>query len=99
MGVYILRPPPPAGILYPPLLVHPPLLEGYSQGWGVGVYKIWPRISAQVLGKLWGFTVKKGSEKGVSRRCLERPLREYDPLSVHPIRADTFAGGGGLYNV
>ena len=39
-----------------------------------------------------GFAVKKGSEKGsrrgsekeVSRRCLERPLGEYDPLGVHP---------------
>ena len=40
-----------------------------------------------------GFTVKKrvlrrvlrkGSEKGVSRRCPERPLREYDPLGVRP---------------
>ena len=31
-----------------------------------------------------GFPVKKGSEKGVSRRCTERPLGEYDPLGVHP---------------
>ena len=39
-----------------------------------------------------GFTEKRGSEKGsqkgflegVSRRCLERPLREYDPLGVSP---------------
>ena len=26
----------------------------------------------------------RGSEKGVSRRCLERPLGEYDPLGVRP---------------
>ena len=40
-----------------------------------------------------GFTVdkssengsQKGSEKGFSRRCLECPLREYDPLGVRPI--------------
>ena len=40
-----------------------------------------------------GFTVKRvlrrvlrrGSEKGVSRRCLERPLVEYAPLGVRPI--------------
>ena len=35
-----------------------------------------------------GFTVKKGSEKGsekgVSRRCPERPLVEYAPLGVRP---------------
>ena len=39
-----------------------------------------------------GFTVKRGSEKGsqkgllegVSRRCLERPLGEYDPLCARP---------------
>ena len=42
-----------------------------------------------------GFTVKKtlsvlrrflrkGSEKGVSRRLLDRPLREYDALGVRP---------------
>ena len=40
-----------------------------------------------------GFTVKRvlrrvlrrGSEKGLSRRCLERPLEEYAPLGVRPI--------------
>ena len=40
-----------------------------------------------------GFAVKRvlrrvlrsGSEKGVSRGCLERPLGEYAPLSVRPI--------------
>ena len=39
-----------------------------------------------------GFTAKRvlrrvlrrGSEKGVSRRCLARPLGEYAPLGVHP---------------
>ena len=39
-----------------------------------------------------GFTVKrvlrrvlrKGSEKGVSRRYLERPLGEYAPFGVRP---------------
>ena len=40
-----------------------------------------------------GFAVKKGvlrrvlrrgSEKAVSRRCLERPLAEYAPLGVRP---------------
>ena len=39
-----------------------------------------------------GFTAKKGSEKvlrrgsekAVSRRCLERPLGEYAPLGVRP---------------
>ena len=37
-----------------------------------------------------GFTVEKGSEKGsekgISRRCLERPLGEYAPLGVRPIK-------------
>ena len=40
-----------------------------------------------------GFTVKRvprrvlrrGSEKAVSRRCLERPLGEQSPLGVRPI--------------
>ena len=32
-----------------------------------------------------GSTLKKGSQKGVSRRCLERPLGEHDPFGVHPI--------------
>ena len=31
-----------------------------------------------------GFTVRKGSEKGVSRRCPERPLEEYARLGVRP---------------
>ena len=43
-------------------------------------------------GPAMGFTVKKGSkrvlkrasEKGVSRRCLEHPLGEHDPVSVRP---------------
>ena len=30
------------------------------------------------------FTEKKGSEKAVFRRCLERPLEEYAPLGVRP---------------
>ena len=42
-----------------------------------------------------GFTIKRvlrrvlrrGSEKGVSRRCLERPPVEYAPLGVRPKRA------------
>ena len=28
--------------------------------------------------------LRRGSEKGVSRRCLERPLVEYAPLGVRP---------------
>ena len=28
--------------------------------------------------------LEKGSQKGVSRRCLERPLGKYDPLGVRP---------------
>ena len=28
--------------------------------------------------------LRRGSEKGVSRRCLERPLVEYAPLGAHP---------------
>ena len=43
-----------------------------------------------------GFTVKRvlrrvlrrGSEKGVSRRSLERPLEEYAPLGVRPNKAN-----------
>ena len=37
--------------------------------------------------------LRRGSEKGVSRRCLERPLGEQDPLGVAPIpkRLLTFA--------
>ena len=37
-------------------------------------------------GPAMGFTVKKGSEKAVSRKCLERPLGEYAPLGVRPTR-------------
>ena len=32
-----------------------------------------------------GVSRRKGVLRGVSRRCLERPLREYDPLGVRPI--------------
>ena len=27
------------------IFIPPPPLEGYFQGWGVGVYKVWPPIS------------------------------------------------------
>ena len=33
-----------------------------------------------------GFTVRKGSEKGVSGRCLENLLGEYAPLGMLPIK-------------
>ena len=56
--------------------------------------RFWEGFWGRVLGKgsqkgsekgaCYGFTAKKGSEKGVSRRCLERPLGEYDPLGVRP---------------
>ena len=39
--MYILSPH-AAGILYAHLVYAPPPLEGYFQGWGVGVYKNWP---------------------------------------------------------
>ena len=29
--------------------------------------------------------LRRGSEKWVSRRCLERPLEEHDPLGVRPL--------------
>ena len=59
-----------------------------------------------------GFTVKKGSEKGlrrgsekgVSRRCLERPLVEYAPLGVRPrqegspMSGSKFAQNGRFWN-
>ena len=53
-----------------------------------------------------GFTVKtflrrvlrRVSEKGVSRRCLECTLGEYDQLGVHPKSRDrvSFVKGGWL---
>ena len=50
-----------------------------------------------------GFIVKKrvlrrvlrrGSEKGVSRRCLERPLEEYAPLGVRPNKDNRLRSSG-----
>ena len=52
-----------------------------------------------------GFTVKKrvlrrvlrrGSEKGVSRRCLETPLGECDPLGVRPTQDTSKCGPNNL---
>ena len=59
-----------------------------GQGSGEG---FWGRVLRR--GSAMGFTVKRvlrgvlrrGSEKGLSRRCLERPLVEYAPLGVSPI--------------
>ena len=48
--------------------------------------------------------LRRGSEKGFSRRCPERPLGEYDPLGVRPSstdaestlgKADSRVGSGG----
>ena len=33
----------------------------------------------------WGRVLRRGSEKGVSRRCPERSVEEYAPLGVRPI--------------
>ena len=54
-----------------------------------GSEKVLGRVLGRALrrGPAMGFTVKKGSEKAVSRRCLERPLGDYDPLGVHPVWA------------
>ena len=38
----VLRPSAAGILLAPPLCFAPPPLEGNSQGWGVGVCKIWP---------------------------------------------------------
>ena len=32
--------------------------------------------------------LRRGSEKAISRRCLEGPLREYGPLGVRPRAAN-----------
>ena len=47
--------------------------------------KFWGRVLRRVLRRelAVGFAVK-GSEKGVSRRCPERPLGEYDPFRRAP---------------
>ena len=49
--------------------------------WGRAFYGFYSkkRVLRRVL--------RRGSEKGVSRRCLERPLGEYDPLGVRPIKS------------
>ena len=39
---------------------------------------------------------QRGSEKGVSRRCLERPLGEYDPLGARALYK--WSRGGDTYH-
>ena len=34
--------------------------------------------------------IRRGSQKEVSRRCLERPVGEYDPLGMCPIEVRCF---------
>ena len=44
--------------------------------------------------------LRRGSEKAVSRRCLERPLEEYAPLGVRPINIFIPGPGGvGVFHV
>ena len=40
----ILKAPCSRNFRRPPSSIHPPPLKGYLQGWGVGVYKVWPCI-------------------------------------------------------
>ena len=39
----------------------------------------------RVLRRVLGRVLRRGSEKAVSKRCLERPVGEYAPLGVRPI--------------
>ena len=41
--------------------------------------------------------LRRGSEKGVSRRCLEPPLAEYAPLGLRPINVFLFDRMGRTY--
>ena len=55
-----------------------------------GSEKVLGRVLRRVLRRrpaMWVLrgVLRRGSEKGVSRRCLERPLGEYDPLGIRPI--------------
>ena len=52
--------------------------EGFRGFWT----GFWGRVLRRVPTRL----LRSGSEKGVSRRCLERPLVEYAPLGVRPSR-------------
>ena len=55
------------------------LWKGFSEGfWEGGL--LWVLQQKRVLRRV----LRRGSEKAVSRRCLERPLEEYDPLGVRP---------------
>ena len=56
--MYMLRPH-AAGIYTPRPFYTPPPLEGYFLGWGVGVYKIWPRMKWV---QKWDFGCKSGSK-------------------------------------
>ena len=54
--------------------------EGFSEGfWEGGL--LWVLHKKRVLRRV----LRRGSEKGVSRRFPERPLGEYAPLGVRPI--------------
>ena len=37
-----------------------------------------------------GSALRRGSEKAISRRCLERPLGEYAPTGVRPTEFERF---------
>ena len=61
--------------------------KGSEKGACYGFYS--KKGFSEGLGACYKFCSKKrvlrrGSEKGLSRRCLERPLQEYTPLSVRP---------------
>ena len=63
--------------------------------WGGFCGRVPARVRRRVLGRGCAMgllqrrvlrrVLRRGSEKGVSRRCLERPLSEYDPLGVRPM--------------
>ena len=79
----------------PLISLHPPLawvhakcvvrqhsvLQGFWEEFSVRVLRRGPALGFK---KVLRRVLRRGSEHGVSRRCLERPLGEYDPLGVYP---------------
>ena len=77
-GGYIWKPPRGRILYAPPSFIRPPPLDGYFQGLGGGVYKIWPRTSSRVLERESRHSRDSSSKK--------------TPFVMTPFRADFWEG-------
>ena len=85
-GFRRLKPPRQEFYTPPPLktFIHPQPLEGSFQGWGVGVYKLWPRYTAHCQ--------LRAKPTAISGTIVEMPIRRAACRRAKPGRFGSLLG-------